>query len=67
MGTETNGKMIKDYLKSLTADALNDLLGKVLTEMRDREDAQMRVDVIATSQSLRRKTTSVKAMRAQRP
>ena len=43
------------YFQSLQMEELNEILGKLLSEMRSRETEQMRRDVITQSKSLRLK------------
>ena len=43
------------YFKSLQMEDLNDVLDRVLSEMRSRETEEMRQDVITKSKSLRLK------------
>jgi hypothetical protein len=59
MTSESHDKALTDYLESLDIDALNSLLGKVLSQLRTRENGQMQVDVITRSQRLRLQTRNL--------
>jgi hypothetical protein len=59
MTNESHDKALNDYLESLDVDALNSLLGKVLSQLRVRENGQMQVDVITKSQRMRLQTRNI--------
>ena len=52
---EDDLEQLGTYFKSLQMEDLNDVLGRVLSEMRLRETEEMRQDVITKSKSLRLK------------
>lgn len=53
MSNKDNAKLLDNYLTSLDVEALNILLGKVLAQLRSRENEQMQVDIITHSKRLR--------------
>ncbi len=55
MSFEDDLEQLGTYFKSLQLEDLNDVLGRVLSEMRSRETQEMRQDVITKSKSLRLK------------
>ena len=55
MSFEDDLALLCTYFKSLQMEDLNDVLGRVLSEMRSRETEKMRQDVITKSKSLRLK------------
>jgi hypothetical protein len=53
MNNETETARLVGYLKTLTADELDQVLDEVLHEIRSRETEEMKKDVLTHSQKLR--------------